>query len=65
MKRVFGLSSVVTTAVLAAGLAPVALASDGSAFGRHVAGCAQEHLGQRAAPCSAKTPGWSCRRWRC
>ena len=50
MKRLFGLSSVVTTAVLAAGLAPAALASDGSAFGRHVAGCAQEHLGQRAAP---------------
>lgn len=40
----------VTAAVFAVALAPAALASDGAAFGRHVAGCAQEHLGQRAAP---------------
>lgn len=50
MRRAFRLSFVVTAAVFAVGLAPAALASGGSAFGRHVAGCAQEHLGRRAAP---------------
>lgn len=51
MTRVFGASFIVSAAVFAVAALPSAgLASDGSAFGQHVAGCAQEHLGHRTAP---------------
>ncbi len=50
MSRLFGVSFIAGAAVFAAGFAPTAVASDGSAFGQHVAGCAQEHLGQRTSP---------------
>lgn len=51
MSRVFGASFIVSAAVFAVAALPSAgLASDGSALGQHVAGCAQEHLGQRTPP---------------
>jgi hypothetical protein len=51
MTRVFGASVILSAAVFAvAALPSTGLASGGSAFGQHVAGCAQEHLGHRTAP---------------
>jgi hypothetical protein len=50
MNRLRLSAATAASAALLGSLAPMAPASEGSAFGRHVASCAQEHLGQRAAP---------------
>ena len=45
--RIFRAAAAASVA-LAGAWAPLASASDALAFGQHVAGCAREHLGQRA-----------------